>query len=172
MLTGLSSGCLRTTCLWTCDSSGTSMTISLRTRAWQPSRRPGFSPRMRSYRSSTSFRPDRASGAALMPCLGNSPKDGATWHFEQMPRPPQTLSRSTPNFRAASRIVVPCGTRPRLPDGVKITIGWPAPFPPTAPSFEAGIYPAPEPIRRKPRPAGDREAGAGAGFTIRDWRGG
>ena len=25
-----------------------------------------------------------------MPCLGKSPKAGATWHLEQMPRPPQT----------------------------------------------------------------------------------
>ena len=38
-----------------------------------------------------------------------------------MPRPPQTLSRSTPNCRAAVRTGVPNGNRPLLPEGVKIT---------------------------------------------------
>ena len=58
-----------------------------------------------------------------MPCLGKSPKAGETWHFEQMPRPPQTESRSTPSWRATASTVVPAGTRPRLPDGVKMTMG-------------------------------------------------
>ena len=43
--------------------------------------------------------------------------------LEQMPRPPQTLSRSTPNCRAAVRIGVPTAKLPRLPEGVKITSG-------------------------------------------------
>ena len=58
-----------------------------------------------------------------MPCLGKSPNEGLTWHFEQMPRPPQTESRSTPSARAAASTVVPAGKRPRWPDGVKITRG-------------------------------------------------
>jgi hypothetical protein len=45
------------------------------------------------------------------------------WHLEQIPRPPQTESRSTPNCRAAVRTGVPTGKLPRLPEGVKITKG-------------------------------------------------
>src|SRR6056297_2801015 len=40
-----------------------------------------------------------------------------------MPRPPQTLSRSTPSWRAAVRIGVPAGKRPLFPEGVKTTRG-------------------------------------------------
>lgn len=40
-----------------------------------------------------------------------------------MPRPPHTLSRSTPSCRAAVKSGVPTGTRPRFPDGVKTTRG-------------------------------------------------
>src|SRR5664279_417175 len=36
-----------------------------------------------------------------------------------MPRPPQTESRSTPSFRAVSRMLAPSATSSRLPDGVK-----------------------------------------------------
>jgi hypothetical protein len=35
--------------------------------------------------------------------LGEIAVRGETWHLEQMPRPPQTLSRSTPSWRAAVR---------------------------------------------------------------------
>src|SRR5262245_24239967 len=38
-----------------------------------------------------------------------------------MPRPPQTESISTPRLRAACRIGVPSGKRPRLPEGMKTT---------------------------------------------------
>jgi len=59
----------------------------------------------------------------VTPCFGNSPKLGVIWHFEQIPRPPQTLSRSTPSCRAAVKTGVPIGKVPRLPDGVKMTSG-------------------------------------------------
>ena len=36
---------LRTTCLWTCESGGTSITTSPRSCAWQERRRPGSNPR-------------------------------------------------------------------------------------------------------------------------------
>src|SRR4029077_16923711 len=39
------------------------------------------------------------------------------------PRPPQTESMSTPRARAASRTVVPSGTVPRRPEGVKMICG-------------------------------------------------
>ena len=55
----------------------------------------------------------------LTPCLANSPTLWTTWHRPQIPRPPHTESRSTPSARAASRIEVPRGNRPRRPDGVK-----------------------------------------------------
>src|SRR5262245_65029997 len=58
-----------------------------------------------------------------MPCFGNSPNDGVTAQRPQIPRPPQTESMSTPRWRAASRIVPPGWTRPRRPDGVKMTCG-------------------------------------------------
>src|SRR4051794_32014070 len=54
-----------------------------------------------------------------MPSLENLPSPISIWHRPQMPRPPQTESRSTPSLRAASSTVVPSGKRPRLPDGAK-----------------------------------------------------
>src|SRR4051794_30620058 len=58
-----------------------------------------------------------------MPCFGKAPAAGVTWHRPQIPRPPHTESMSTPSDRAASRTVVPVGTRPRRPGGVKMTSG-------------------------------------------------
>src|SRR6478735_929058 len=58
-----------------------------------------------------------------MPCLANDPMPGVTAQRPQIPRAPQTESMSTPSERAASRMVVPAGTWPRRPDGVKMTCG-------------------------------------------------
>ena len=53
--------------------------------------------------------------------LANAPIDGTTWQRPQIPRPPHTLSRSTPSWRAASSTVVPSATSPDSPDGVNTT---------------------------------------------------
>src|SRR5208282_185181 len=45
----------------------------------------------------------------------------STWQRPQMPRPPQTESRSTPSARAAASRLVPSANSPRFPDGVKTT---------------------------------------------------
>src|SRR3546814_6116437 len=45
----------------------------------------------------------------------------STWQRPHRPRPPQTESMSTPRLRAAFRIGVPTGKRPRRPEGVKTT---------------------------------------------------
>src|SRR5277367_3537411 len=56
-----------------------------------------------------------------MACLAKSPSAISTWQRPQMPRPPQTESRSTPSPRAAASRLVPSANSPRLPDGVKTT---------------------------------------------------
>jgi hypothetical protein len=58
-----------------------------------------------------------------MPNLEKFPNDGDIWHFEHMPLPPHTLSRSTFNCLAAASTVVPLFTIPLLPDGRNITVG-------------------------------------------------
>jgi hypothetical protein len=45
MAIGRVSARLRTTCLWTCESEGTSMTTSPSMSVWHDNRRPGFSAR-------------------------------------------------------------------------------------------------------------------------------
>src|SRR5277367_2034726 len=47
-----------------------------------------------------------------------------------MPRPPQTVSRSTPSFRAASSRLAPSSNSPRLPDGLKTIRCEPKPLAP------------------------------------------
>src|SRR6516165_10299688 len=56
-----------------------------------------------------------------MACLAKSPWATSTWQRPQMPRPPQTESRSTPSVRAAASRLVPSANSPRLPEGVKTT---------------------------------------------------
>src|SRR3984957_17610709 len=56
-----------------------------------------------------------------MACLAKSPSAMSTWQRPQMPRPPQTESRSTPSARAASSRLAPSPNSPRLPEGVKTT---------------------------------------------------
>ena len=55
-------------------------------------------------------------GRDMMPCLAKPPSPTSIRHRPQMPRPPHTLSRSTPSIRAAASAVVPAN-RPRLPEG-------------------------------------------------------
>src|SRR3954466_11072085 len=62
-----------------------------------------------------------ASGEASIPHLANRPTLGVIWHRPQIPRPPHTVSRSAPSWRAASRTLVPATTLPSRPDGVKTT---------------------------------------------------
>src|SRR5262245_39720634 len=54
-----------------------------------------------------------------MASLACVPSLTTTWQRPQIPRPPQTESRSTPSVRAASRTLVPAANAPRLPEGVK-----------------------------------------------------
>ena len=56
--------------------------------------------------------------------LGKFTKRRGNLALRTDPAPPQTLSRSTPSWRAAVRIGVPGANRPRFPDGVKTTRGW------------------------------------------------
>ena len=86
-------------------------------------------------------------GAETIPCFASSPSLTTTWQRPQIPRPPQTESRSTPSDRAASSRFVPCANRPRLPEGVKTTSAS-APalttraVPPRAAAIGGGLPPA------------------------------
>src|SRR6266498_5064348 len=83
------------------------------------------------------------------------------WQRPQIPRPPQTESRSTPSARAASSTLVPAANAPRLPEGVKTartSARPPAPAPDgwlTAPAPSLGGGPPGRHAggRRPPRPA-------------------
>ena len=92
----------------------------------------------------------RWSAADVIPCLANSPSATTIWQRPQIPRPPQTESRSTPSERAASSRFVSCANRPRLPEGVKTT------------SASAASLTAPAGSRRAPRPAAALAAAAAA----------
>ena len=115
------SSSLRTTCWWTWLSAGTSTTRSPQTVAAHPRRLSPVSGRRPWYFSSVVPRPEMWLVVAVIPCLANSPKVGTTWQRPQIPRPPHTESKSTPSRRAVSSTVVPSGTDPRSPDGVKTT---------------------------------------------------
>ena len=90
----------------------------------------------------------------VIPCFACSPSATVTWQRPQIPRPPQTESRSTPSLRAASSTDVPRGTRPRRPDGVKTTSASPLTSPRRPPAAVASAAapglraaPAPSPFR-------------------------
>ncbi len=97
---------------------GTSTTTSPHTAAAHPSRCPGRRAGHPGSRSrSTPVRRARRR-STVMPHLANDPVLGITWQRPQIPRPPQTVSRSTPMRRAASSTVVPCVHRAgRAPTG-------------------------------------------------------
>ncbi len=109
---------LRTTWRWTWLSGGTSTSTSpldVREAAEASVRRRG--------RGAGRTRPrppprgERWPSLDSMPCLGKLPSAGMTWQRPQLPRPPQTESRSTPSERAASRRSSRGSNRPRRPDG-------------------------------------------------------
>ena len=112
---------LRTTCLCTWLSAGTSMTMSPRICVEQLKRRPLFNGNVFVYSFSVSLKPERCSALDLTPCLAKLPKLGSTWQRPHKPRPPHTESISTPSARAACNKGVPKGKRPRRPDGVNTT---------------------------------------------------
>ena len=88
---------LRTTCLWTWLSGGTSMTTSPRSCAWHESRRPAAGPCC----PGSAPRPPRTvrcSAVLVMPCLAKLPSPTVTWQRPQIARPPHTLSMSTPEL--------------------------------------------------------------------------
>ena len=145
---------LRTTCLWTWLSGGTSTTASPSSVAVQDSRRSAARPCSARYPASTSPGALRWSGEDVMPCFANDPNAGTTAQRPQIPRPPQTESMSTPSERAASRTVVPAGARPRRPDGVKMICGSAV----AAPSLTGGSSVARGDVGRW-APAGASDAG-------------
>ena len=59
-----------------------------------------------------------------MPSLANSPSPTSTWQRPQMPRPPQTESRSTPSLRAASSSDVPSGSGRACRTARRRRAGW------------------------------------------------
>ena len=61
---------------------------------------------------------DRWAGAELILNLANSPMLWSIWQRSHNPRPPQTVSRSTPSCWAASSTDFPVLIWPRLPEGV------------------------------------------------------
>ena len=79
--------------------AGTSITTSPRiVRARRTSRRVGGQARARrGSRSRRAANGERWPGVEVMPCLANAPNAGSTWQRPQIPRPPQTESRSTPS---------------------------------------------------------------------------
>ena len=60
---------------------------------------------------------ERCAAEDVMPCFACSPSLTSTWQRPQIPRPPQTESRSTPSRRAASSTVVPSAKRAAPPRG-------------------------------------------------------